>query len=750
MSHETSHTRKPAARGGVKKILFNATHPEELRVAVIEGRLLRDVILEPLNGDQRKANIYRATVTRVEPSLEAAFVNYGQERHGFLPLKEVEDGLMKGGSRRSINDYLKEGQEILVQVEKEERGAKGAALTTRITLAGSFLVLMPNSSAAGGISRRIEGDERSQLKELLAQLEIPEGMSVIIRTAGIGRTLPELQWDLDYLLTLWQAIKEANETSSAPALIHQEGDASTRALRDYLRQDVDEIWIDDQKLYDRIHQHMERLRPEFVNSVKLYQDSVPLFTRYQLESQIEKIFQQDVRLPSGGSIVIDRTEALVAIDINSSQSTKGSDIEETAFNTNLEAADEIAKQLRLRDLGGLIVIDFIDMTLPEHQREVEERLMQAVATDRARVQIGRISRFGLLEMSRQRLRASVSESAYLPCPRCQGRGTIRAIESFAVSMIRMIEEKVVKSQTPGDIQVQVPVEVATYLLNEKRQELTLMEQRHHTHIVVIPNPHLQTPDYKLEKTRAGEQRSASYTLAEPAEFVNPLKEKTAIHEEPVLKDILPQKAAPTVAKAKAPSALQTLFGKFAKLFAAAPQKPAASRGSERTPRAQGQGRHGHRPSQGRGPRPAHHQRRPAGPAPAAAPDLAAPIVEGGSASTGRKNFGGPQNRRRRSDETREPREPREVREPQARRPRPAPAAPLEVVPAPSPAPMVAAPKVIPFVAPRNEEGFHQVETSEAAAPVRLAPERRIPRARPPRVAIPEATELDMVETKRVE
>ncbi|WP_166422922.1 ribonuclease E [Paraglaciecola sp. 20A4] len=485
-------------------MLINATQQEELRVALVDGQKLYDLDIESPGHEQKKANIYKGTITRVEPSLEAAFVDYGAERHGFLPLKEIARTYFPQGykfeGRPNIKDVINEGQEVIIQIDKEERGQKGAALTTFVSLAGSYLVLMPNNPRAGGISRRIEGDERTDLKQALSNLSLPDGMGLIVRTAGVGKSAEELQWDLSVLLTHWTAISEAAESRPAPFLIHQESNVIVRAIRDYLRRDIGEILIDKTSIYEQAMKHIELVRPDFANRVKLYRGDVPLFSHYQIESQIESAFQREVRLPSGGSIVIDPTEALTSIDINSARATKGSDIEETAFNTNLEAADEVARQLRLRDLGGLVVIDFIDMTPVRHQREVENRLKDAVRHDRARVQLGRISRFGLLEMSRQRLRPSLGDSAHNVCPRCSGHGTIRGTESLALSVLRIMEEESIKDNT-GQIEAQLPVNVATYLLNEKRGAVAGVEKRHNVQLVIIPNPNMETPHYSVARRR---------------------------------------------------------------------------------------------------------------------------------------------------------------------------------------------------------------------------------------------------------
>ncbi|OQX32592.1 MAG: ribonuclease E, partial [Candidatus Sedimenticola endophacoides] len=464
----------------MKRMLINATQPEELRVAIVDGQKLYNLDIESPGREQKKSNIYKGKITRVEPSLEAAFVEYGAERHGFLPLKEVsrsyfsQASLDKGGSP-SIKDALREGQEVVVQVEKEERGNKGAALTTFISLAGRYLVLMPNNPRAGGVSRRIEGDDRSDLREAMSNLTIPDGMGLIVRTAGVGKNVEELQWDLNYLLQLWAAI-EAAAKKPAPFLIYQESNVIIRSIRDYLRADIGEIVIDNPAVYQEACEFIEQVMPQYRRKIRSYEDEVPLFSRYQIESQIESAFQREVRLPSGGAIVIDHTEALTSIDINSARATRGADIEETALNTNLEAADEVARQLRLRDMGGLFVIDFIDMSPARNQREVENRLKEALKQDRARVQVGRISRFGLLEMSRQRLRPSLEESSQHVCPRCDGHGTIRGVESLGLSVLRIIEEHAMKENT-GRIVAQLPVDVGTFLLNEKRQAIYDIESR---------------------------------------------------------------------------------------------------------------------------------------------------------------------------------------------------------------------------------------------------------------------------------
>ncbi|CAK0756206.1 Ribonuclease E [Gammaproteobacteria bacterium] len=488
----------------MKRMLFNATQPEELRVALVDGQRLYDLDIETSLRETKKSNIYKGRITRIEPSLEAAFIDYGTDRHGFLPLKEIAHAYFKTDAPgRGIKELLDEGQSLLVQVDKEERGTKGAALTTFISLAGRYLVLMPNNPRAGGVSRRIEGVERNELRDAMSELDIPDGMGLIVRTAGVGKNVEELQWDLDYLLQLWRSVEEAAKHRSAPFLVYQESNIVVRAIRDYLRNDIGEILIDSMEVYQQARDFMQQVMPASLSKVKLYQDTVPLFSRFQIESQIATAFQREVRLPSGGAIVIDHTEALVSIDINSGRATKGGDIEETALNTNLEAADEITRQLRLRDIGGLIVIDFIDMTPARNQREVENRLKESLKVDRARVQVGRISRFGLLEMSRQRLRPSLGESSQVICPRCNGQGSIRGIESLALSVLRLIEEDALKDKT-GRVVTQVPVSVATFLLNEKRSTIAAIEARHGIQVLVVPNAEMGTPTYLVERTRLEE------------------------------------------------------------------------------------------------------------------------------------------------------------------------------------------------------------------------------------------------------
>lgn len=527
----------------MKRMLINATQSEELRVALVDGQKLYDLDIESPGHEQKKSNIYKAKITRIEPSLEAAFVDYGAERHGFLPMKEIaREYFPKGYSfqgRPNIKEVLREGQEVIVQIDKEERGQKGAALTTFISLAGSYLVLMPNNPRAGGISRRIEGDERSDLKASLSKLALPKGMGLIVRTAGVGKDYEELEWDLSVLLHHWQAISDAAQSRPAPFLIHQETNLILRAIRDYLRRDIGEVLIDRPKTFESVKKHIEVVRPDFLNKIKLYTSDVPLFTHYQIESQIETAFQREVRLPSGGSIVIDPTEAMTSIDINSARATKGSDIEETAFNTNLEAAEEIARQLRLRDLGGLVVIDFIDMTPARHQREVENRMRDSVHQDRARIQLSKISRFGLLEMSRQRLRPSIGETSQGVCPRCNGTGHVRGVESLALSVLRLMEEEAIKDNTQH-VQAQVPVPVATYLLNEKRRSVMHVEKHHNVRVLIVPNPHMDTPQYEVIRVKTDETTlEASYELpvkqAELEEAKMPKFDKSAAkRDEPLI------------------------------------------------------------------------------------------------------------------------------------------------------------------------------------------------------------------------
>jgi ribonuclease E len=539
----------------MKRMLINATQPEERRLAIVDGQKLMDFETEIEGREQRKGNIYKAVVTRVEPSLEACFVDYGEDRHGFLPFKEISKNYFREGTdarTARIQDAIKEGDQLLVQVEKEERGNKGAALTTFVSLAGRYLVLMPNNPRGGGVSRRIEGEDREELKENLDQLDYPKGMSLIARTAGIGRTAPELQWDLNYMLKLWTAIDGASKAGKGAFLIYQESSLVIRAIRDYFTADVGEILIDTDDIYDQAQQFMSHVMPETAHKVKRYKDDAALFSRFQIEHQIETAFSRTVNLPSGGAIVIDHTEALVSVDVNSARSTRGSDIEETATRTNLEAADEIARQMRLRDLGGLIVVDFIDMEESKNRREVETRLRDALRSDRARVQFSSISKFGLLEMSRQRLRPALSEGSHITCPRCNGTGHIRDTESSALQILRMVQEESMKDNTAA-VHVQVPVEVTSFLLNEKRTEITKIELKQRVTVLLVPNKNLETPNYRLERLRHDDPRlenlQASYTMIdEPEEEVGiTRREKAKPKQEPVIKGILPETPAPQAA-----------------------------------------------------------------------------------------------------------------------------------------------------------------------------------------------------------
>ncbi|HAF87893.1 MAG TPA: ribonuclease E [Legionellales bacterium] len=536
----------------LEKMLINATQSEEIRVALVKNNHLYDLDIDcPLFDVKKKGNIYKATVTRIEPSLDAVFVNYGAKRQGFLPFKEIAANYLKtpadegNDTKLPLNALIREGQELLIQVDKEERGSKGAALTTYITLAGCYLVLMPNNPNSGGISRRIEGDDRDELKATLNALELPEGMGLIIRTAGVGKGQEELQADLDMLCNQWQAIQQAYQRQLAPCLIHQEGDVIIRSIRDNLRKSIAEIIIDDQISYIKAKQYIEQVKPDFLPNLKLYNSAVPLFTFYQIESQIETAYQRQVLLPSGGALVIDRTEALVSIDINSAKATSGADIETTALNTNLEAADEIARQLRLRDLGGLVVIDFIDMGASKNQREVENRLKEALKADRARIQVGRISRFGLLEMSRQRLRLSLGETAQDVCPRCEGRGTVRNIQSHVLSIVRLIEEEAIKDKT-AEVHVQLPVELATFIINEKRDFILNIEKRHHIQVLIIANPYIQAPQYtltRLKEDNIGKHKKPSYTLIqEPTVALSRSPSAVDKQSEPAVKSLLQQPA----------------------------------------------------------------------------------------------------------------------------------------------------------------------------------------------------------------
>jgi ribonuclease E len=590
----------------MKRMLFNATQAEELRVAIVDGQKLIDLDIESAAKEERKSNIYKAVITRIEPSLEAAFVDYGADRHGFLPFKEISRAYFQPGvdaGKASIKEALKEGQELIVQVEKDERGNKGAALTTYISLAGRYLVLMPNNPRGGGVSRRVEGDERAELRENMDQLEVPQGMSLIARTAAIGRSAEELQWDLNYLLQLWRAIEGAAQSQSGAFLIYQEGSLVIRAIRDYFQPDIGEILIDTDDIYEQATQFMAHVMPGNVARVKRYSDDVPLFSRFQIEHQIESAYSRQVNLPSGGAVVIDHTEALVSIDVNSGRATKGSDIEETAFRTNCEAADEIARQLRLRDLGGLIVIDFIDMESAKNQREVENRLRDALRHDRARVQTGKISRFGLLELSRQRLRPALAETSYIPCPRCNGTGHIRSTESSALHIVRILEEEAMKDNT-GAVHLQVPVDVATFLLNEKRVDIARIEMRHKVQLIIVPNRHLETPAHEIIRLRHDQLNAEDIALASYQMVQKPAEEDARLpskanerpaRPEAAVKGIAPSQPAPVTAPAPAAAAAPAAKGLFARLFGwlsggKAESAPSPAAVIEETPKREPRGR----------------------------------------------------------------------------------------------------------------------------------------------------------------
>ncbi|HLA36321.1 MAG TPA: Rne/Rng family ribonuclease, partial [Rhodocyclaceae bacterium] len=594
----------------MKRMLFNATQAEELRVAIVDGQKLIDLDIESANKEQRKSNIYKAVITRIEPSLEAAFVDYGAERHGFLPFKEISRSYFKPGidaGRARIQDALSNGQEVIVQVEKDERGNKGAALTTYISLAGRYLVLMPNNPRGGGVSRRVEGEDRQELREIMDKLAVPSGASLIARTAGIGRTIEELQWDLNYLLQLWNAIDGAAKAQSGAFLIYQESSLVIRAIRDYFHSEIGEILIDTDEIYEQAQQFMAHVMPENVNRVRRYHDDVPLFSRFQIEHQIESAYSRQVNLPSGGAIVIDHTEALVSVDVNSGRATRGSDIEETALRTNCEAADEIARQLRLRDLGGLIVIDFIDMEAAKNQREVENRLRDALHFDRARVQTGKISRFGLLELSRQRLRPALAETSYITCPRCTGTGHIRSTESAALHILRILEEEAMKENT-GALHCQVPVDVGTFLLNEKRIDIARIEMRHRVNLVIVPNRHMETPAHDIVRLRHDQLNAESTALASYQMAIKPVEEAyqtpssqteaKAVRIEAAVKGITPDRPAPIVEPRPAPVASTTPtmpaaaplveIGLWARIVAffrmlMAPEKPVAVETKVETP-----------------------------------------------------------------------------------------------------------------------------------------------------------------------
>ncbi|MDP2752560.1 MAG: Rne/Rng family ribonuclease [Rhodocyclaceae bacterium] len=597
----------------MKRMLFNATQAEELRVAIVDGQKLIDLDIESASKEQRKSNIYKAIITRIEPSLEAAFINYGAERHGFLPFKEVSRAYFKQGidaGKARIQDALTVGQEIIVQVEKDERGNKGAALTTFISLAGRYLVLMPNNPRGGGVSRRIEGEDRQELREVMDQLEAPPGASLIARTAGIGRTYEELQWDLNYLAQLWSAIDGAAQSQSGAFLIYQESSLVIRAIRDYFHPEIGEILIDTDDIFEQAQQFMSHVMPGNLARVKRYRDDVPLFSRFQIEHQIESAYSRQVTLPSGGAIVIDHTEALVSVDVNSGRATKGSDIEETAFRTNLEAAEEVARQLRLRDLGGLIVIDFIDMESSKNQREVENRLRDALHFDRARVQTGKISRFGLLELSRQRLRPALAETSYITCPRCTGTGHIRSTESAALHILRIIEEEAMKENT-GALHIQVPVDVGTFLLNEKRVDIAHIEVRHRVNLVIVPNRNLETPHHEIARFRHDQLNeeevvTPSYQMVEKAEksaeaYQSPSAQKETPKQEAVVKSITLGSPAPIVE----PLQRNAPLGFFARIIAffkgTSSPSPSASRPKKSADRKD-RGRGGHNDRGDRGDR----------------------------------------------------------------------------------------------------------------------------------------------------
>ncbi len=582
----------------MKRMLFNATQAEELRVAIVDGQKLIDLDIESAAKEQKKSNIYKAVITRIEPSLEAAFVDYGSERHGFLPFKEISRSYFQPGveaSRASIKEALREGQELIVQVDKDERGNKGAALTTFISLAGRYLVLMPNNPRGGGVSRRVEGDERAELREIMDQLQVPQGMSLIARTAAIGRSAEELQWDLNYLLQLWKAIDGAASQQSGAFLIYQEGSLVIRAIRDYFQPDIGEILIDTDDIHEQACQFMAHVMPTTVNRIKRYRDDVPLFSRFQIEHQIESAYSRQVNLPSGGAIVIDHTEALVSVDVNSGRATRGSDIEETALKTNLEAAEEISRQLRLRDLGGLIIIDFIDMESQRNQREVESRLREGLRHDRARVQTGKISRFGLMELSRQRLRPALAETSYIPCPRCSGTGHIRSAESAALHILRILEEEAMKDNTAA-VHSQVPVDVATFLLNEKRADVQAIELRHKVTILIIPNIHLETPQHSIVRLRHEELnqddlQQPSYKMVDmPEEEDDPQAkangEAKAPRQEAAIKGITPEQPAPVVSerpRKNAEKASESFISRIISWFRGAPE-PVQETKQERKPR----------------------------------------------------------------------------------------------------------------------------------------------------------------------
>ncbi|OHE59832.1 MAG: ribonuclease G [Thiobacillus sp. GWE1_62_9] len=748
----------------MKRMLFNATQAEELRVAIVDGQKLVDLDIESASKEQRKGNIYKGVVTRVEPSLEAAFVDYGCERHGFLPFKEISRACLPGNGK--VPENLKEGQELLVQVEKDERGNKGAALTTYVSLAGRYVVLMPTNPRGGGVSRRIEGEDRNELRDTLAQLDIPEGMSLIARTAGIGRTAEEFQWDLSYLLRIWEAIDGAAKGIKAPELIYLESNLITRAIRDHFSADIGEILIDTEDVYEQARAFMENVMPANVNKVKLYHDDVPLFSRFQIEHQIESAYSRQVNLPSGGAIVIDHTEALVSVDVNSARATKGSDVEQTAYNTNLEAADEIARQMRLRDLGGLIVIDFIDMENPKHQREVENRLRDALHHDRARVQTGKISRFGLLEMSRQRLQPSLGETSYNPCPRCHGTGHIRGTESSALHILRILQEEAMKENT-GALHVQLPVDVATFLLNEKRVDIHTLESRLKVNVVLIPNIHMETPHYTIARLRhdelnlsgAAEPSYKMATLPETEPIYQTAQEAAPARQVAAVKSIAPPQPVPArPAVPVVPAAPQAQGGLFDRIFgwlkkrsdeapAPAPvaepvaaitrsERPSERRERERKPgqrRGRGEGREGRgeprngearqqEPREGRGETRGSEQakqpRPPRQPKPRPEAEAAPRVTEAAEAP---REAAGEEKREGRSRRGRGNRRPREARQETAAGTGGAPHAVIENASAPAPSrfhaiiEIAGAPKAAPApVVPAQQNLL--LETSAAPLP----------------------------------
>ena len=554
----------------MKRILINATQQEELRVAMVDGQKLYDLDVDTRSREQKKGNIYKAKISRIEPSLEAAFVDYGAERHGFLPLKEISKTYFKKKDvpydRHNIKGLLETGQELIIQIEREERGNKGAAVTTFLSLAGRYLVLMPNNPRAGGISRRVEGEERKEVIKTVNKLDKVDGGGIIVRTAGVGRSVEELKWDQNYLVDIWKSIKDVAKDKTAPFLIYRESNIITRTLRDHVKGDIGEILIDDERIYVRAKDFMELVMPQSLKKLKLYKDNVPLFSRYQIESQIESSYRREVSLPSGGVIVIDHTEALLTIDINSAKATKGGDIEATAFQTNLEAADEIARQLRVRDLGGLIVIDFIDMSSTKHQRDVEARLRSSAKTDRARLQFGQISKIGLLEISSKRLRPSLGELTQIVCPRCHGQGTIRGVESLSLSVLRLMEEEALKEKT-GRIIAELPVDVATFLMNEKRQVLNDMGNRHNVDLTVVPNVNLDTPNFNIQRYRVGEKQAAiknSYEMqTEKAAEYDISTGSNQPYEQAVIESVLPSSPAPKPpSKTNGAGLLKKLLGFF--------------------------------------------------------------------------------------------------------------------------------------------------------------------------------------------